>query len=119
RRVIAYIDGFNLYHSIAELRRPALKWVNLWNLCDSIVRTGEKLEAVNYFSAFYTSSVTGFARHRQYVAALEDHGVTCHMAKFKNKQCRCKLCRGTYIAQEEKETDVHIAVKLVEDAFLD
>ena len=28
-RIIAYIDGFNLYHAIHDLGRPALKWIGL------------------------------------------------------------------------------------------
>src|SRR5829696_9188995 len=37
-KVACYIDGFNLYHSIDELRKPHLKWVNLWALAESFVR---------------------------------------------------------------------------------
>ncbi len=28
-RVISFIDGFNLYHAIANLKRPHLKWLDL------------------------------------------------------------------------------------------
>jgi hypothetical protein len=28
-RVVAFIDGFNLYHSILALRQPHLKWLDL------------------------------------------------------------------------------------------
>jgi hypothetical protein len=29
RDVIAYIDGFNLYHAIDDLEKPHLKWLDL------------------------------------------------------------------------------------------
>ena len=49
---ITYIDGFNLYHSIDELGRPELKWLNLWSLAESLIRKNEELVEVNYFSAY-------------------------------------------------------------------
>lgn len=36
RRFIAYVDGFNLYHAIDDLRRPELKWLDLQGLCRGI-----------------------------------------------------------------------------------
>ena len=47
-RVAIYIDGFNLYHSIDELKRPQLKWLNLWALSELIVRDDET-ESVRTF----------------------------------------------------------------------
>jgi len=38
RNVIAYIDGFNLYHAIDELAQPHLKWLNLWALSSHLLR---------------------------------------------------------------------------------
>jgi len=31
-RTIVYIDGFNLYHALDDLRENHLKWVDLWAL---------------------------------------------------------------------------------------
>lgn len=39
------------------------------------------------------------------------------MGIFKKKIQYCKACKQNYQSWEEKETDVHIAVKIVEDAF--
>lgn len=36
-RVICYIDGFNLYHAIRDLKQPYLKWVNLWTLASVFI----------------------------------------------------------------------------------
>ena len=36
KRVACYVDGFNLYHAIDDLRKPHLKWVNLWALAESL-----------------------------------------------------------------------------------
>jgi|WetSurMetagenome_2_1015567.scaffolds.fasta_scaffold154617_1 hypothetical protein len=116
-RIIAYIDGFNLYHAINDLRKPHLKWLDLWALCQSIARSGEQLIAVNYFSAYANWLPAGAARHRQYVNALRYHNVTCIMGHFKEKNRQCNNCQAMWKAHEEKETDVHIAVRLVADAY--
>jgi uncharacterized LabA/DUF88 family protein len=41
------------------------------------------------------------------------------MGHFKNKQRNCKQCGATWLGHEEKETDVHIAARLVADAHTD
>ncbi|MBA4172680.1 MAG: NYN domain-containing protein [Hyphomicrobium sp.] len=128
-RIIAYIDGFNLYHAIDDIgkpdprrpasataRRPHLKWLNLWTLCESFARQGEVLEGVNYFSAFATWR-EAHKRHIEYVKALEHAGVNCIMGHFKSKAQKCRNCGATWTQHEEKETDVHIASRIVFDAF--
>lgn len=128
-RVIAYIDGFNLYHAIDDIgkldpkrpnkparRRPHLKWLNLWILCQSITRPGEVLEEVNYFSAFATWLPNPHRRHIEYIKALKHVGVKCIMGHFKTKQRRCTACGAEWKAHEEKETDSHMAARLVLDA---
>lgn len=61
RRVACFIDGFNLYHAIADLRQSYLKWIDLWALASRVVKPqSEALVAVYYFSAdtFYRRSFT-------------------------------------------------------------
>lgn len=129
-RIIVYIDGFNLYHAIDDLgkidprkpnapqiRKPHLKWLNLWTLCAGLARDGERLVEVNYFSAFATWRPGAHQRHVEYVKALEHVGVTCHMGHFKSKDRVCRSCGARWVQHEEKETDVHIAARIVFDAF--
>ena len=59
-RTIAFIDGFNLYHAIASLRRPELKWVNLKTLAAIFINTSiEQLEQA-LFPAF-VGDLTGLS----------------------------------------------------------
>lgn len=116
-RVVCYIDGFNLYHSIDNLDRPHLKWVDLWCLCETMLREGESLVAVKYFSAFAKWLPNPYRRHRSYVAALESVGVTPIMSHFKEKWRSCKKCGNEWKAHEEKETDVRIALAIMEDGI--
>jgi hypothetical protein len=116
-RVACYVDGFNLYHAIDDLNKPHLKWVNLWALAQSLCRDKETLVKVAYFSAYATWLPDQFARHREYVAALKHFGVECHMARFSEQTARCLSCKATWKRHEEKETDVHFSLTLLEDAI--
>ena len=118
-RVIAYIDGFNLYHAITELNKPHLKWGNLWSLSASFLRATQGLVAVNYYSAYATWRPAAEARHRQYTAALESVGVAVHISEFKERNRECRNCGAQWAGHEEKETDVRMSIGIVADALTD
>ena len=119
RRVIAYVDGFNLYHAIDDLKKPHLKWLDLGALATSLCGSNETLLGVYYFTAYAGWLPASMGRHHEYVAALEHVGVRCVIGHFKNKERTCKKCGAKWTQHEEKETDVAIAVQLVADAFTD
>lgn len=116
KRLALYIDGFNFYHAVHDLNRPHLKWINLYRLAERLAYPDERVVSVKYFSAFATWLPAQHARHRQYVAALEACGVEAIMAHFKEKVIQCNGCHKQWISREEKETDVHLALKLLADA---
>jgi hypothetical protein len=115
-RVACYVDGFNLYHAIDDLQKPHLKWLDLRALGQSLLRDGEELVKVAYFSAYATWLPDKYTRHRQYVNALQSSGVECHMARFSEQTSRCKECGASWKRHEEKETDVHFSLTFLEDA---
>jgi uncharacterized LabA/DUF88 family protein len=119
KRVAVYIDGFNLYHAIDDSCSSHHKWVDLFALSQSLLREGEVLSAVNYFSAYATWLPAQYKRHRTYVVALQHAGVTTVMGKFKKKDMSCKVCKSTWTGHEEKESDVRLSIGLVADAFQD
>ena len=49
RRVIAYIDGFNLYY--CSLKKTRNKWLDLVKMCESMLQPDDELVAVKYFTA--------------------------------------------------------------------
>jgi uncharacterized LabA/DUF88 family protein len=125
-RVACYIDGFNVYHAIDDMSRVQrgklnyLKWVDLWSLMERFIDPNvHEIRAINYFSAYMTWHPDREARHRQYVKALEARGVKTVMGRFKEKDAYCKNCKTTYMAREEKESDVNIATHLISDAYED
>jgi uncharacterized LabA/DUF88 family protein len=120
KRVACFVDGFNLYHAVADLKRPHLKWFDLRKLIEAFIDPAvHDLRAVYYFSAFATWLPGPHARHRQYVAALKATGTTPIMGHFKSKDRSCRSCGAKWVAHEEKETDVNIALWLINEAYRD
>ena len=120
-RAAFYIDGFNLYHALANLDEPHLKWLDLWSLGNLLIPThSETLVKVVYCSAFATHMPERMVRHREYVAALKTNGVDCVMGNFKKKSpVRCNGCQRTWQNHEEKESDVNLAIHMIDDAHMD
>jgi uncharacterized LabA/DUF88 family protein len=116
-RVIAFVDGFNLYHAVKDLQQNHLKWLNLRALCEQFLPSSKfNLTRVLYFSAFATWLTDAYAKHRMYVKALQSTNVEPIMGKFKEKDRRCLVCGSTWKGHEEKETDVNIALCLMANA---
>jgi len=119
-RVIAYIDGFNLYHAVKDTGARHHQWLDLWSLCEVFApKSHFELKEVCYFSAYATWLPDAYKRHREYVKALKSCGVTPILAQFKEKSRGCTKCGSRWIAHEEKETDVSIAVRMLDDAYRD
>ena len=125
-RVCFIIDGFNVYHSICEALRTrpgtSMKWLDLQELCRSYLGAiggGAQLERVFWFSAPADFSTSKAERHEVYVQALKATGVAVQLGRFKEKDVYCNRCKTTFKRHEEKETDVAIALKLLELLVLD
>ncbi len=114
-----FIDGFNLYHALLRLNAPHLKWVDLRSLMNRQTSKSETVGAVYYFSAYADWLPGPRSRHERYVAALIASDVTVILGNFKKKDRYCKHCGHISIGHEEKETDVNIALCLLNEAYKD
>ncbi len=121
KRAAFYVDGFNLYHSIDDLKQPHLKWFSLYDFASFVAnKNREMLVKVRYFSALATHrDPSSVDRHKSYLRALKSTGVDYLLGQFKGKPRSCRNCNATWTAHEEKETDVNIAVQIIEDAIDD
>lgn len=125
-RVAVYVDGFNLYHAIDNLKKPYLKWVNIRRLASLLIKPKtQEVVFVRYFSALGkhfsgTPKVHRLTRHRAYLRALEAKGVDVQLGNFAKRDMHFGDKGGRYKAKwcrhEEKQTDVGIAVNLIHDA---
>ncbi len=50
-RVVAYIDGFNLYFGLKAGHGRKYLWLDLEALAESLLRPGQELREVKYFTA--------------------------------------------------------------------
>ena len=117
-RVIFFIDGFNLYHAIKSLQANHLKWLDLKTLCQNFAPSPQfTIENIHYFSAYATWLLGAFHRHKIYLQALRSTGVVPVLGKFKKKDSGCKQCGSTWKSHEEKETDVNIALHILDQAY--
>jgi uncharacterized LabA/DUF88 family protein len=119
KRAIFYVDGFNLYHAIADLGKPHLKWFSLRDYAAFVTASqNEQLVKVHYFSALASHKAPDVVgRHQTYLRALKSTGVEYTLGKFKDKPRKCLNCQTKWTAHEEKETDVNIAIQLIADAI--
>lgn len=86
RKAAFFIDGFNLYHSLAK--KSALhkyKWLNLWKLAESLLIPNESLSDVHYFTAYTDWNPDRKKRHLNYVLINESVGCKVTLGKFLKK----------------------------------
>lgn len=122
-RVISYIDGFNLYFGLRSRSWRRHYWLDLAALSRSLLKPGQTLEAVHYFTARIRANgrnTSDMQRQTTYIEALGTlPGVMLHFGQFLEKPRHCRQCGATWMDYEEKMTDVNIAVQLLADAFDD
>jgi hypothetical protein len=126
-RVVAYIDGFNLYYGMKARFGRRYMWLDVVELIRQ-VRPGDHVDVVRYFTAIVRDEPLAAANQTTYLRALEARNgahLDIHVGRFKQRTIgRCKVCRQdylcacptTYVTYEEKETDVALGVAMVEDA---
>jgi len=114
-KVYVFIDGFNVYHALDAV--PAyrrFKWMNLYKLARAYVLGSDTLEGVEYFTTLATWDAGKVARHALFIRANEEQGVVVTYGEFKRKERYCGLCNRKFWSREEKQTDVNIALRLLE-----
>jgi hypothetical protein len=116
--VIAYVDGFNLYHGLHDKYRRRYLWLDLECLVQRL-RPNDHIVAVRYFTALVRDEPTALAHQHTYLDALSAHSgglVQVVLGRYQSKSMNCRQCGNAWTSYEEKETDVNIAVSLVADA---
>lgn len=116
-RAAVYIDGFNLYHAIDDLKEPHLKWLNLHALSEKLIRRDETLVRVVWCTAVNTHNLQKMLRWREFRKAQLTVGVVCAEGHFTEEPRRCHQGHD-YMHPTEKEGDVNLAINLISDAHL-
>jgi uncharacterized LabA/DUF88 family protein len=117
-QVMVYIDGFNVYHGLKAKHGRAYLWLDLDALAHRLLKPGQVLAGVKYFTASVRNDPAALARQNAYLGALRTTSVEVIRGRYQEKRSTCRSCGASWTTYEEKETDVNIAVSLVEDATL-
>ena len=127
QKVIAYIDGFNLFYG--SLKGTKNKWLDIVSLCESLLKPDQELIAVKYFSAIVSSSKGDASRsdkQRIYQEALQiNPKLSIKLGYFSIHKTKMPLASDwvnnkitpvEVIKTEEKGSDVNLAVQMAVDA---
>ena len=134
KRVIAYIDGYNLYYGL--LKGTPYKWLDLVSFVKRFLRPDQEIVGIKYFTApikTYPHDGGAVDRQKVYLQALSAMSLITIVQGFyaKNKtlapvvekQCRtCDVVVNGYVPVvklEEKRSDVNFSVAVMLDAFQD
>jgi uncharacterized LabA/DUF88 family protein len=120
-RVVAYVDGFNLYHGLKAGYGRRYHWLDLQALVGGLLRPGQELLEVQYFTARVRDNPDAELRQTLYLEALLSHSLRVRIieGRFQDKPRECMNCGTRWMVYEEKETDVNIAIAMLTDAVRD
>ena len=132
KRVIAYIDGYNLYYGL--LKGTPYKWLDLVAFVKWFLRPDQQVVGIKYFTApikTYPHDADAVDRQKVYLQALSAMPLITIVQGFyaKNKtlapvvEHRCRTCDVVIngyvpvVKLEEKRSDVNFSVAVMLDAF--
>lgn len=122
-RVIAYIDGFNLYFGLKSKGWRRYYWLDPHALVLNLLKPRQRLVFTKYFTARISIRPNDPDKQKRQNTFLEAIGTLpetrIYYGHYLPKAQTCFRCGATWNAHEEKMTDVNIAVEMLKDAFDD
>ena len=117
-RVIAYIDGFNLYYGLKSKGWRWAYWLNLPLLMAQFLKPGQNLVQTKYFTSIVSTPSDKHDRQAVFIEALKTlPDISFYFGHYLAETRVCRQCGHTYIHNSEKKTDVNIATEMLMDAF--
>jgi uncharacterized LabA/DUF88 family protein len=118
-RVVAYIDGFNLYFGMREAGFDKCRWLDVVKLINSLLEPNQELIEVKYFTSRVSNNPDKQKRQSTYLDALESTGTQIIYGNYQDNNTECNRCGHVWKSAKEKMTDVNIATSIIIDAFKD
>lgn len=117
RKTIVYIDGFNLFHALKDMRWKKYYWLDLHAFSLKLLSDMQILVQVRYFTSRGVDDPHGQKRQNTYIEALETRkDIDIQYGKFTSDDWGCSGCGRIQQVNHEKQTDVNIAVAMISDA---
>jgi len=119
-RVIAYVDGFNLYFGLRSKGWRRYYWLNIQMLAQNLLKPNQRLLLTKYFTARIAGPPDKAQRQSVYIEALNTLGeFQVFYGKYQLNPRQCSQCGFQEEVPNEKMTDVNIAVQILKDAYQD
>jgi uncharacterized LabA/DUF88 family protein len=117
RKTIIYIDGFNLFHALKEMRWKKYYWLDLVSFSNKLLAPVQVMKRVRYFTSRGIDDPHGQKRQNTYIEALETlKDLDIQYGKFTSDDWGCSACGKIQPINHEKQTDVNMAVAMISDA---
>lgn len=119
-RVIAYIDGFNLYFGLKSKGWRRYYWLNIQLLVQNLLKPNQRLLLTKYFTTRITAPPDKQRRQSTFIEALETlNDFQIFYGKYQLNLRQCPYCGIQDEVPKEKMTDVNIATEILKDAYQD
>lgn len=119
-RVVAYVDGFNLYFGLRSKGWKRYYWLNIQALVQNLLKPSQALVSTKYFTARIVGPPDKQERQSTYIEALGTLSeFEIFYGKYQLNPRQCSQCGFQDEVPNEKMTDVNIAVELLKDAYQD
>lgn len=119
-RVIAYVDGYNLYYGLRDRGWKWAYWLNIQALAKRLLKLNQQLLETKYFTTIIAQPESRRKRQAVFLDALQTlNGFYIFYGHFMPDPVTCKNCGHTYMTFHEKMTDVNISVEMMTDATRD
>jgi uncharacterized LabA/DUF88 family protein len=119
-RVVAYIDGFNLYFGLKSAGWKRFYWLNVQILAQNLLIGGQNLVFTKYFTSRVSYPADKERRQSIFLEALETlSDFRIYYGHYQANPQRCRKCGHKVSVPSEKMTDVNIAVEMMSDAYQD
>lgn len=118
KRVIVYIDGFNLYFGLLEKGWRKYLWLDLQKLASSLLIDNQSLVHTKYFTSRISNPTSKQRRQSLFLDALNTlTEFSIYYGRYQAEVKTCDNCGFTTLVSNEKKTDVNIATEMLVDAF--
>ncbi|NQU45259.1 NYN domain-containing protein [bacterium] len=120
KRVIVYVDGFNLYFGLRSKGWRRHYWLNIQELSRRLLKEDQTLIEVKYFTSRVSGNPHKEKRQNTFLEALATlPDLQIYYGKYQTNSQTCSNCGHVWAVPNEKMTDVNIAVEILVDTYQD
>lgn len=119
-RIVAYVDGFNLYFGLKDKGWKDCYWLNIQLLIQNLLKSHQRLVITKYFTSRILKSPEKQRRQETFIEALYTlENFEIFYGRYQSNPYECSECGAVYNIPKEKMTDVNISVEILTDAMQD